>query len=103
MKNPEDLLYEIEKRIKTTMIGSLAKFEQTFGYLWEEEGPDQQMYEDMWEDTRNDILNHGNHQIRSALKELGSYLYENNQNFKLNTKYHYKFIFNKNNNGEERS
>ena len=97
MKNPEELMYEMEKRLKTTMIGALAKFEENFGYLWEENGPDQQMYEDMWEDTRNDILNHGNHQIRSAMKELANHLY--NQNFKYNQKYHYKFYF-KDNKGE---
>jgi hypothetical protein len=89
MKNPEELMYEIEKRIKTTMIGSLAKFEETFGYLWEENGPDQNMYEDMWEETRNNILNHGNHQIRSAMKDLANYLHD--KNFKYNNKYHYKF------------
>ena len=96
MKNPEELIYEMEKRLKTTMIGALAKFEQNFGYLWEEDGPDQQMYEDMWEDTRNSILNQGNHQIRSAIKELGDYLFKRN----FNQKYHYKFYFNKDNQGE---
>ena len=98
MKNPEELMYEIEKRLKTTMIGALAKFEQNFGYLWEEDGPDQRMYEDMWEDTRNSILNQGNHQIRSALKELGEHLFKRGLNF--NQKYHYKFYFNKDNKGE---
>jgi hypothetical protein len=44
MINHQQLIYDVEKRFKTTMIGSLARFEETFGHLWEEEGPDQQEY-----------------------------------------------------------
>ena len=100
MKNPEDIIQSIEKRLKTTMIGALAKFEANFGYLWEDDSPDQEMYDNMWENTRNDILNHGNHQIRSTIKELVDYFYNKN-NIKYNQKYHYKFYFNKNNNGDQ--
>jgi hypothetical protein len=91
MNNKDQLLENIEKRFKTTMIGALAKFEENFAYLWENDTINRERYEDLWEETRNEILNNGNHQIRSALKELHQYLYGENTNF--NQKYHYKFYF----------
>jgi hypothetical protein len=93
----DDILQFIETRIKTTMIGSLAKFEQYFGYLWEENSSKRLEYEELWEQARNAILNNGNHQIRLALDELVDFL-ENNppkQNRKtFREKYRYKFYFN---------
>jgi hypothetical protein len=80
------LLAEIETKFKTTMIGALARFEESFGHLWEEEGPDQQEYIDLWEYTRNSILNNGNRQMRSALDELSKILFN-----QYKTKYTYKF------------
>ena len=83
MNNKDQLLENIEKRFKTTMIGALAKFEENFAYLWENDTINRERYEDLWEET--------NHQTRSALKELHQYLYGENTNF--NQKYHYKFYF----------
>ena len=97
MKDKDQLMYDMEKRLKTTMIGAIAKFEESFGYLWEEESDKRLIYDSLWEQTRNNILNHGNHQIRLALKELGEALY-NQPVFK--EKYHYKFYFNKNDRGD---
>lgn len=98
--NKEDVLYNIEKRFKTTMIGSIARFEESFGYLWENDSDKQQYYDDLWEYTRNSILNHGNHQIRLAIEELKSFLYKDT----FKSKYQYKFNFtnhqDKNKNGE---
>lgn len=98
MNTQEDLLEEIETRIKTTMIGSLAQFEKHFGYLWQNDHANRQKYEDLWEDTRNNILNNGNNQIRLALKSLGDFLYQK----PFQNKYHYKFYF-KDNKGDRRS
>jgi len=98
MNDKDKLLQNIEKRLKTTMIGSLAKFEENFAYLWENDTINREEYEDLWEETRNEILNNGNHQIRSAMKDLYQYLYGEQNNF--NQKYHYKFYFK--NPGEER-
>lgn len=98
MKDPAEILYNLEKRMKTTMIGALAKFEDNFAYLWEEDNVNQERYEDLWEQTRNDILNNGNHQIRSAIRELSEFLYGPKTN--INQKYHYKFYF-KNQNGDD--
>jgi len=64
MNDKDKLLQNIEKRLKTTMIGSLAKFEENFAYLWENDTINREEYEDLWEETRNEILNNGNNQIR---------------------------------------
>jgi hypothetical protein len=75
MDSPDRLRFYIEKRLQTTMIGALSKFENNFGFLWghnvpeEEELTQEQLeFSDLWETTRNQILNQGNEQIRN-LKE----------------------------------
>lgn len=97
--NNQELLNKIYKNFQTTMIGSLARFEEKFGFLWEREHKDQEKFENLWEDTRNSILNNGNKQARAALDELSNFLNSN----KVKHKYHYKFFFdqdNQRNNGE---
>jgi hypothetical protein len=83
------LLLSIQKKFQTTMIGSLARFEESFGYLWEEDTKNRERFEMMWEDTRNNILNNGNKQLRSALDEISDFVTDK-------PKYNYKFYFNKN-------
>jgi uncharacterized protein YdcH (DUF465 family) len=69
----EDIL---TKRFQTTMIGALFQFEESFGYLWgfdkdEEDLTDNEKYFRLkWEDARYNILNNGNNQLRSAIKDL---------------------------------
>ena len=82
------ILNDVETKFKTTMIGALARFEESFGHLWEEAGPDQQEYLDLWEYTRNSILNNGNKQMRSALEDLALALDGGSQH---RTRYTYKF------------
>lgn len=89
--NKEELMRDIEKNIKTTMIGAIAQFEKYFGYLWEEDNINREKYEDLWEEARNHILNNGNHQIRLALRNLSDFLYYKSNTFQ--EKYHYKFYF----------
>jgi hypothetical protein len=66
----------LEKRFQTTMIGAIYAFEETFGYLWGYDKDDHELTESekrfmiKWENTRNNILNNGNHQMRSAIKDL---------------------------------
>jgi hypothetical protein len=86
MEHQQQIINDIETRLKTTMIGSLARFEQSFGHLWEEPGPDQQEYIDLWEYTRNSILNNGNKQIRLALENLSSCFYKS---YKTKQTYHF--------------
>ena len=69
----------IIKKIKTTMIGALASFENGFGHLWgidldeEELTPDHRLVSDRWEEVRGEILNKGNMQIRAAQDEISEY------------------------------
>lgn len=85
MDHREEML---SKRFQTTMIGALYQFEENFGYLWGFDKDDKHLTESekrfriMWEDVRYNILNNGNHQLRSAIKDL--------HNLKVdNVKYHY--------------
>lgn len=86
------LVKDLETRFKTLMIGSLSRFENSFGYLWNH-GDDpktdsQEEFRDKWEDLRTDILNHGNNQIRQAVDELLFY-FENKDKYE----YNYNFVF----------
>ena len=66
----------LTKRFQTTMIGSLYQFEEAFGYLWGFDKDDEDLTESekrfrlKWENVRYNILNNGNHQLRSAIKDL---------------------------------
>lgn len=82
----KQILKNIETRLKTIMIGGLSRFEKSFGYLWNaEDEPNteqEELMRDKWEDTRTDLLNHANNQIRLALDELSNYIhYKNKFNF----------------------
>ena len=88
----------ITKRIQTTMIGALHEFEKTFGYLWgcqkeeDEELTDKEYkFLDIWEETRNNILNNGNNQLRKCISEL-------EKSHGKNIKYNYNFKRKRNDN-----
>lgn len=88
INDKQQLLYNIDKRFKTTMIGSLAHFEKGFSHLWQEGDEDRKRYYyELWQDIRDEVLNNGNHQARSATKELKTFLYPNN----VTQKYNFKF------------
>jgi len=73
------LLNNIKKKFDTTIIGSLAAFEEEFGYLWGHgkhysELNDQELeFRDMWNDVRSKILDNGNFNLRSAQSEISQY------------------------------
>lgn len=80
------------KRLETTMIGALSRFENVFGYLWghhknhNDPLTDSEIYFDnLWQDVRNNVLNHGNQQIRAMQNDM------NKDNNSINVKYNYKF------------
>lgn len=79
----------IEKRMKTIMIGSLARFEENFDYLWEKanNASDKKYFLDLWQKTRQEILDYGNNQIRLASKEIGNATEQR----PYKHKYHYRF------------
>lgn len=78
-------------KLKTSFIGAISEFEQNFGFLWgydkceltedqiaiinilEENGFDSNYFREIWEETRNNILNKGNAQIRAYKDELKQY------------------------------
>lgn len=71
------LINNIDKKIKTTMIGSLAVFEKYFGSLWghgeRSLTEEQKHFRELWEEARTDILNNGNTQMRIAQEEIAQY------------------------------
>jgi hypothetical protein len=69
------IINQVNKRFQTTIIGTLARFEETFGYLWGHDSDrdlneKEQKFLEMWEYVRTSILNHGNNQMRYAMDDL---------------------------------
>lgn len=85
-KSDKELLASIQKKFQTTMIGSIAKFEKSFGYLWLQDNSNREKFEDIWEYTRNEILNNGNKQSRAAINEITNHL-EGNSKFTKTERY----------------
>ena len=101
-KNKREILKSAETRFKTIMIGSIARVEDYFGYLWAhnkgEPTERQEEFRVLWDELRNEILNHGNFHIRKGLDEIEEWIDRNND------RYEYKFIMNekrRENNGRE--
>lgn len=96
-KRQEQIIKDVETRLKTIMIGSISRIEKSFGYLWNH-GDDpttttQELFADKWEDLRLDLLNHGNNQIRATINDLENFFDKQNE-----YNYNYNFILkNKNN------
>lgn len=86
-----NLIKDIEKKCTTIMIGSLARFEQAFGHLWEKEDKNGDYYHEIWQSVRHDILNFGNHQSRIAVENLYKHFIDNKESPK--GKYYYEFRF----------
>lgn len=79
----EHLALSIEKRFQTTMIGSLARIEDYLGFVW---GHNQDMISieqsdnrHLWQDLREDILDHCNYQMRAALTDLRKFIQTENR------------------------
>ena len=73
------LLNNLKKKFDTTIIGSLAAFEERFGELWGHGLPmgeldeDQIYWREVWADTRSKILDNGNANLRAAQNEIAQY------------------------------
>ena len=69
----------IEAKLRTTMIGALARFEENFGVLWGHGKRDsdlserEERYRELWNLTRTEVLNNGNNQLRAAKEEICCY------------------------------
>lgn len=67
----------MERRIKTTMIGALDAIEKTFGHLWNEGSSEEERYmAELFKKVRGAILDIGNNQIRDTMLELDQYQVE---------------------------
>jgi hypothetical protein len=69
----------LEKKFNTTIIGSLAKFEDSFGFLWghglaySELTDQQKEFRNIWKKTRVSILDSGHSNLRASQSELNQY------------------------------
>jgi chloramphenicol O-acetyltransferase len=95
MDREKELMDILEKRMKTIMIGSLARFEENFDYLWEEDSKFQDKFYDLWQKTREEVLDYGNNQIRVAKKDMEKVV-DNISKPKI--QYKYRVDFRRNNN-----
>lgn len=93
------LISIIEKRFQTSTIGSLARIEKYLGFVW---GHDKEFISitesdnrNIWLDLREDILDHGNHQMRAALTDIRKLLRDTLDN-KNTFKVHYDLSSNRN-------
>jgi hypothetical protein len=73
--NCRQIINDVETRFKTVMIGSIARVENYFGYLWGHPEKDnitdkQKEFKQLWEELRTEMLNHGNFHIRKGLEDL---------------------------------
>lgn len=73
------LMNIIKKKFDTTIIGSLAAFEERFGELWghglplEDLDEDQRYWREQWMETRSKVLDNGNSNLRAAQNESSQY------------------------------
>jgi hypothetical protein len=76
---------EADQKLRTTFIGALSIFEEAFGHLWGYRLPESELTDEQfecrkrWEFARTKILNNGNNQLRTALKEISEYSIEWNR------------------------
>tara|TARA_R110000824_G_scaffold34484_5_gene109322 strand:- start:2341 stop:2685 length:345 start_codon:yes stop_codon:yes gene_type:complete len=77
-RSKDRLSISMQKKVKTTMIGSLSSIEEHFGFLWghDSEAPlttQQEDFKQAFELLRSEILDKGNTQIRNVEAELATY------------------------------
>lgn len=69
----------LKKKFDTTIIGSLAAFEERFGELWGhglsmgDLDEDQRYWREVWMETRSKVLDNGNANLRAAQNEISQY------------------------------
>jgi len=67
----------LKKKVITTMIGSLSSLEKHFGFLWQgdpdELSPEQKAMYEIYQKTRQEILDKGNSQAKNIDAELSQY------------------------------
>ena len=75
----DSLQQKCTTKIKTSFIGAISQFEQSFGLLWGDDKPEGELTDNqrkwlkLWKSVRGRILSNGNNQIRTLEKELERY------------------------------
>ncbi len=74
LRSRQRFVASMEKRLNTTMVGALARFEAFFGRLWGHGGDgtltaEQRHWLAVWKECRAEVLNNGNGQIRAVRVE----------------------------------
>jgi hypothetical protein len=70
----------ITTKIRTSFIGALSKFEDSFGVLWgqgkhtDSLTDEEKEMRELWEQTRTAVLNNGNSQLRAAQNEIQNHV-----------------------------
>jgi hypothetical protein len=77
-KSKDKLSVSMQKRVKTTMIGSLSSIEEHLGFIWGHGSEsiitdEQAKFKTLYEELRSEILDKGNTQIRNIEAELATY------------------------------
>lgn len=69
----------MERKFRTTMIGSIAAMEDEFGHLWGQDlavkdlSVHQREWREVWGRVRSRILDNGNANLRAAQNEIAQY------------------------------
>lgn len=79
----DEMIYSVEKRFQTATIGSLARIEEYLGFIWGHNKDmisiEQSDNRNIWQDLREDILDHGNYQMRAALTDMRKIIQRDNK------------------------
>jgi len=77
-KDDIDIVYSIQKKFQTSMIGSLARIEDYLGFMWGHDKDlisiEQSDNRQIWNELREEILDYSNYQMRSALNDLKKFV-----------------------------
>lgn len=74
----EKLRSQLDKSLRTTMIGAVASVEKHFGYLWGHDSdheltPQELEFKELFENLRTEILDKGNSQIRGLIPIINGF------------------------------
>ena len=78
-KSKKSISSIVNTKMKTSFIGAISAFEKHFGFLWghgkdeEDLTPSEAEMREVWEETRADILDNGNTQLRAIVSEINNY------------------------------
>lgn len=77
MQGKDKLKKDVEKKIKTTMIGAISAIEEEFGFLFghdkEELSKEEEAFSKVFQELRCKILDLGNNQIKKSKLDIDLY------------------------------